>query len=123
MRRKGVALGALLLAGCSSSADDVLDAWKAAGESPSGFTDVGEKLPGGKCQAGKVSGLEATVCLFDGAEQAKKAEEAGWALIGDAVGSTVVSGKWVLVVSDPRKEDPSGRRMNALVKTYQQKTR
>lgn len=122
MLRKGFPLLALLLAGCSSSADDVLDAWKAAGETPSGFTDVGEKLPGGKCKAGKVSGLDATVCVFDSAEKAQKAEEGGWALVGTAVGSAVVSGKWVLVISDPRKEDPSGRRMNVLVKAYQKKT-
>ncbi|RKH60910.1 hypothetical protein [Corallococcus llansteffanensis] len=123
MLRKGFPLVALLMAGCSSDADDVLDAWKAAGESPSGFTDVGEKLPGGKCKAGKVSGLDATVCIFDSAEKAKQAEETGWGLIGNAVGSTVVSGKWVLVIADPRKEDPSGRRMNVLVKAYQKKTR
>ncbi|RKH07773.1 hypothetical protein D7V97_21020 [Corallococcus sp. CA053C] len=122
MLRRGLPLVVLLMVGCSSSADDVLDAWKAAGESPSGFTDVGEKLPGGKCKAGKVSGLDATVCVFEGSEQAKKAEEGGWALIGTAVGSVVVSSKWVLIISDPRKEDPSGRRMNVLVKAFQKKT-
>ena len=114
---------ALLMAGCSSGADDVIDAWKAAGETPSAFTDVGEKLPGGKCQAGKVSGLDATVCVFDSAEKAQQAEEAGWKLVGNSVGSTVVSGKTVLVIADPRKEDPSGRRINTLVKAYQKETR
>ncbi|WP_241758918.1 hypothetical protein [Pyxidicoccus parkwayensis] len=116
-------LWALLVTGCSSGTDDVLDAWKAAGETPSAFTDVGEKLPGGKCQAGKVSGLDATLCTFDNAEKAKQAEEPGWTLVGNSVGSSVVSGKRVLVIADPRKEDPTGRRINALVKTFQKESR
>lgn len=123
MRRMALPLVALLVAGCSSGADDVIDAWKAAGESPSAFTDAGEKLPGGKCQAGKVSGLDATVCVFDSAEKAQQAEEAGWKLVGNAVGSSVASGKLVLVLADPRKEDPSGRRINTLLKAYQKETR
>lgn len=123
MRSKTFPLWVLLVAGCSSGTDDVLEAWKAAGESPSGFSDVGEKLPGGKCQAGKVSGLDATVCAFDNAEKARQAEEAGWALVGNAVGSCVASGKLVLVIADPRKEDPSGRRINTLLKAYQKETR
>ncbi|RKH23209.1 hypothetical protein D7Y13_29500 [Corallococcus praedator] len=123
MRRTLLPLMALVLAGCSRDADDILDAWKAEGEAPSGFTDVGEKLPGGKCKAGKVSGLEATLCSFDSAAKADQAQAAGWSLVGDAVGSAVVSGKWVLVIADPRQEDPSGRRINALVKLYQDKTR
>ena len=113
----------LLVAGCSSGVDDVVDAWKAAGESPSAFTDAGEKLPGGKCQAGKVSGLDATVCVFESTEKARQAEEAGWKLVGNSVGVAAASGKLVLVIADPRKEDPSGRRLNALVKAYQEETR
>nr|WP_216612325.1 hypothetical protein [Myxococcus xanthus] len=114
---------ALLVAGCSSGVDDVVDAWKTAGESPSAFTDAGEKLPGGKCQAGKVSGLDATVCVFESAEKAQQAEEAAWKLIGNSVGAAAVSGKMMLIIADPKKEDPSGRRLNALVKAYQEKTR
>jgi len=123
MRRAAYPLMALLVTSCSSGTDDVIDAWKAAGESPSAFTDAGEKLPGGRCQAGKVSGLDATVCVFDSSEKARQAEEAGWKLVGNSVGSAVVSGKRVLVIADPRKEDPTGRRINALVKAYQQETR
>lgn len=122
MRRAALPLMALLVTGCSSGVDDVLGAWKAAGETPSAFTDAGEKLPGGKCQAGKVSGLDATLCTFDSADKAKQAEDKGWELVGNAVGSSVVSGKMVLVIADPKKEDPSGRRINALVKAFQKET-
>ncbi|WP_342381893.1 hypothetical protein NVS55_07725 [Myxococcus stipitatus] len=123
MRRAALGLVTLLVAGCSSGVDDVVAAWKAAGESPSAFADVGEKLPGGKCQAGKVSGLDATVCVFESQEKARQAEEGGWKLVGNSVGAAAVSGKMVLVVADSRKEDPSGRRLNALVKAFQAETR
>lgn len=123
MRRAALGLVMLLVVGCSSGVDDVVAAWKEAGESPSSFVDAGEKLPGGKCQAGKVSGLVATVCVFESVEKAQQAEEAGWKLIGDSVGAAVVSGKMVLIVADPKKEDPSGRRLNVLVKAFQKETR
>lgn len=43
--------------------------------------------------------------------------------MGNAVGSSVASGKTVLVIADPRKEDPSGRRITPRVKAYQKETR
>lgn len=124
MRTILISLGAaVLLAGCANKTDGVLEAWKAAGETPGTFTDAGEKLAGGKCQAGTVSGLQTTLCSFDAAEKAKAAEEAGWKLVGENVGTSVASGKLVLVLADPRKEDPSGRRINTLVKAFQKQTR
>ncbi|MFY0576266.1 hypothetical protein ACN28S_19610 [Cystobacter fuscus] len=123
MRRGLSCLGLLLLAACSSGSEDVIAAWKKAGHTPGEFKDVGEKLPGGKCVAGRVAGLDATVCDFSEAEQARKAEDAGWELVGSAVGSSIVSGKVLLVVADSRKEDPSGRRINDVIRTFQQTTR
>jgi hypothetical protein len=123
MRRKLSCLGLLLLAACGNGTKDVLDAWREAGQPPGEFKDVGEKLPGGKCFAGKVAGLDATLCDFKEAELAKKAEDEGWALVGNAVGSSVASGKVLLVIADPRKEDPSGRRLNELIETFQRTTR
>jgi hypothetical protein len=123
MRRKLSCLGLLLLAACSSGTEDVIDAWRKAGQSPGEFKDVGEKLPGGKCFAGKVAGLDATVCEFKEAEQARKAEDAGWELVGNTVGSALASGKVLLVIADPRKEDPSGRRINDVIQTFRQVTR
>ncbi len=123
MRRGPWCLGLLLLAACSSGGEDVIAAWKKAGHTPGEFKDVGEKLPGGKCVAGRVAGLDATVCDFSDAEQARKAEDAGWELVGSAVGSSIVSGKVLLVVADSRKEDPSGRRINDVIRTFQQTTR
>ena len=123
MRRKLSCLGLLLLVACGGGTEDVLAAWKKAGQTPGEFKDVGEKLPGGKCSAGRVGGLDATVCEFKGTEQARKAEDAGWELVGNTVGSVVVSGKALLVIADPRKEDPSGRRINELIQTFRETTR
>jgi len=123
MRRKLSCLGLLLLAACSSGPEDIIDAWRDAGQSPGEFKDVGEKLPGGKCYAGKVAGLDATVCQFKEAELARKAEDAGWELVGNTVGSSLASGKVVLVIADPRKEDPSGRRINEVIQTFRKETR
>lgn len=123
MRRTLTCLGLLLLTACSAGSEDVIEAWKKAGQSTGEFKDVGEKLPGGKCVTGRVAGLDATLCDFKEAEQARRAEDAGWALVGNTVGSAVVSGKALLVIADPRKEDPSGRRINDLIQTFQQTTR
>jgi hypothetical protein len=123
MRRKLSCLGLLLLAACGSGTEDVLTAWRKAGQSPGEFKDVGEKLPGGKCFAGKVAGLDATLCDFKDVEVARKAEDAGWELVGNAVGSSIASGKVLLVIADPRKEDPSGRRLNELIQTFRRTTR
>ena len=124
VRVLGMAAATLLVAsGCSSDTDDVLAAWKAAGETPGEFKDAGAKLAGGECRAGRVSGLDATLCRFDSAEKARAAEEAGYALVGSAVGTSVAAGRLVLVLADPRKEDPSGRRINALAKAFQAEAR
>ena len=123
MRRKLSCLGLLLLVACSGGPEDVIEAWKKAGQSTGEFKDVGEKLPGGKCVTGRVAGLDATLCNFKEAELARKAEDSGWELVGNAVGSSVVSGKVLLVIADPRKEDPSGRRINDLIQTFRQTTR
>ncbi|HYO67293.1 MAG TPA: hypothetical protein VEU33_14550 [Archangium sp.] len=123
MRRTLTCLGLLLLAACSAGPEDVIEAWKKAGQSTGEFKDVGEKLPGGKCVTGRVAGLDATLCEFKEAEQARRAEDSGWELVGNAVGSAIVSGKVLLVSADPRTEDPSGRRLNDLIQTFQRTTR
>lgn len=120
LRWTGLLLGALVLGtGCSSGTDDVLKAWKASGQTPGAFTDAGAKLEGGTCREGSLSGLAALLCEFSDAEAATAAAEAGWALVGSDVGSSLASGKLVLVLSDPRKEDPSGRRLDSVIKTFE----
>jgi hypothetical protein len=114
---------ALLATACSSGTDKVSSAWKEAGLAPADFKEVGEKLPGGKCSTGKVSGLDVTLCEFNDAEAATKAEDAGLALVGSAVGSSLAAGKLVLVVADTRKEDPSGRRVNDVINIFRKKMR
>jgi hypothetical protein len=39
-------------------------------------------------------------------------------LLGGAVGSSVAAGKILLVIADPKKEDPSGRRLNELINSF-----
>lgn len=121
--RTAVLAAALLGAGCTSGADAVQEAWRKAGQTPGTFSDAGAKVEGGKCRAGSVSGLDATLCEFDSEDAAKQGAEAGWRLVGNTVGSSLASGKWVLVVADPRKEDPTGRRIDSVVRTFQAETR
>lgn len=125
MARRNTALLAAALLGlaCASDTDDVLEAWRKAGEQPGDFRDVGAKLEGGRCRAGQVSGLDVTLCELGDAEAAKKAAEAGWKLVGSAVGTSLAAGKLVLVVSDPRKEDPRGRRIDTLARAFQAEAR
>jgi hypothetical protein len=123
-RMRAAVLAAVLLgAGCTSGSDAVLEAWRKAGQTPGTFSDAGSKLEGGKCRAGSVSGLSVTLCEFESEEAAKKGAEAGWELVGNTVGSSLASGKLVLVVADPRKEDPAGRRIDSVVRTFQAETR
>lgn len=114
-------MGACLLAwgvGCSRADDKVLKAWESGGQTVSEFAKVEGRLEGGECREGRVSGLEALVCRFDGKDAATQAEDAAWKLVGSDVGSVLVRDRWLLMVSDPRKEDPSGRRINDVVETF-----
>jgi hypothetical protein len=110
----------LCAAGCSSPADSVTKAWKGAGHTVTDLKPAEKELAGGKCSAGAADGLDVTLCEYGDAEAAKKAEEAGFELVGKVVGTSVAAGKMVLVVADTRKEDPSGRRLNELVKVFRE---
>ena len=118
MTKRLIALTALTLVGCTSPVERVTKMWNEGGHSSTEFTDVGEKVRGGKCSAGTVAGMSATICEFASAEEAGKAQESGWELLGGAVGSSVAAGKILLVIADPKKEDPSGRRLNELINSF-----
>ena len=115
-------------AGCDDegggSAGDVIDAWKSAGLQPTAFEPAdGQKLGGGKCRAGNIGGLDATLCEYADDTAAKAAEGAGRAAIGENTGVSLAAGKVLLVVADRKNADPNGRRINQIAKTFQKRAR
>jgi hypothetical protein len=97
-----------------SSRDGVIAAWKKAGLEPSAFTPA--TTPVGKdCASGTVNKLDVLVCVFGTEQEAKAAEDPGFAWIGDATGTSRAQGSTLIVVADRRKADPSGRTINQLV--------
>ncbi len=101
--------------GAGGSRDAVLDAWKKGGLSPSAFTAATVTV-GKDCQTGTVGAIDVLLCVYPTAEEAKKAEEAGLAWVGDTTGSAQAAGTLLIAISDRRKSDPSGRTINQLMK-------
>lgn len=107
-----------LCPGCSNGVEKATQAWKKAGQTVGEFKKDEAPLSGAECSSGTVAGFPATVCEFADDEAAKKAEEIAFERIGTSVGSAIAEGKTLLVVSDPKKEDPSGRRLNDVIKAF-----
>ena len=122
MPRRALAMVVLFASGCSSPTDSVVKSWKSDGHTVGVFKSAAKVLAGGKkCSAGTAAGFDVTLCEFEAAEAAKAAEEAGFELVKGAVGTSVAAGTMVLVIADTRKEDPSGKKLNALVKSFRDK--
>jgi len=102
-------------AGGGNPRDAVIAAWKKGGLTPSPLTaatvDVGKD-----CQSGTVGAIDVLLCVFPSADEAKAAEEAGLAWVGNTTGAAKVSGAVLIGVADRRKSDPSGRTINQLLK-------
>jgi hypothetical protein len=106
------------------SASDVIEAWKSAGLQPTTFeTADGQKFGGGKCRAGNIGGLDATLCEYADETAARAAEGAGRSAIGENTGVSLAAGKVLLVVADRKNADPNGRRINQIAKTFQKRAR
>jgi hypothetical protein len=111
----------LVLAGCGKTAagDDqtgeVLAAWRKLGETPGTFEAVADRK---NCRAGRVGGLEATLCIYPDVAEARRAEGVAVGAIKDATGLALAEGKMLLVLADPARQDPSGKKMNALARTF-----
>ena len=114
----------LLAAACGGKKADgvsgAVEAWKKAGLEASAFSKVEGGDLGGACQVGVVGGLDVTLCEYADASAAKASEEKGLAIVGDATGASLASGKLLLVVADRRKADPSGKKLNQLTQTFRQ---
>ena len=117
MRR--VLLIALLAAACTkksgpTSRQGVIDAWKKGGLEPSAFTTAKTDI-GKDCASGTVNKLDVLVCTYATENDAKAAEEAGLAWVGDTTGASRAQGETLIVVADRHKADPSGRTINQIV--------
>jgi hypothetical protein len=76
-------------------------------------------IPGSTCQTGRVDGIEAAVCRFAGEGDAKAAEAAGLAWVGDAEsGVSIASGAHLLMLADRSSADPGGKRIDAIAKAF-----
>ncbi len=95
--------------------DAVLDAWKADKLAPSALTAASVAF-GKDCQGGTVEGIEVLVCNFASPAEAKAAEDAGLAWVGQATGASLARGAALVVLADRKKADPSGRTINRLMK-------
>ncbi len=111
-----------LLAACGKgeggAVADLVGGWQQAGLEPTPFQPVDGKALGGACRAGKVKGIDATVCEFDDADKAKRAEPAGLAQVGDATGASLAQGRLLLVLADRGRADPTGKNIKEIAKVF-----
>ncbi|HYX93374.1 MAG TPA: hypothetical protein VE782_17560 [Myxococcaceae bacterium] len=121
MKHSGWVAAAALLCACSSPLQKVQDAWKKAGHQVSELKPVERKIAGGNCSSGTVAGFEATLCEFDNETQATQAQASGLEVVADNVGASIAAGKLLLVVADRRKTDPTGRKLNEIIKVFHER--
>jgi len=94
---------------------DLIDAWKKAGLNPSGFAPA--KAQAGKdCRTGTVNNVEVLVCVFASPTEAKAAEDAGLAWVGETTGAAQAHGSLLIAVADRKKTDPNGKMINQMMK-------
>jgi hypothetical protein len=122
MRTILLVIAALALAACSKSGDKsatprdkVLDAWKAEKLEPSAMA-AAQVAFGKDCQSGSVESIEVLLCNFASPAEAKAAEDAGLAWVGQATGASQARGAGLVVLADRKKSDPNGRTINRLLK-------
>ena len=99
----------------SGARDAVIDAWKKGGLTPSPMTAATVAFAK-DCQCGTVGAVDVLVCVFPSAAEAKAAEDAGLAWVGDTTGASQARGAVLIAVADRRKSDPSGRTINQMMK-------
>jgi len=102
-------------AGGGGPREALIAAWKKGGLTPSPFTAATVTV-GKDCQSGTVGAIDVLLCVYPSAAEAKAAEEPGLAWVGEATGTSQVSGTMLIAIADRRKSDPSGRTINQLMK-------
>lgn len=102
--------------------DALIAAWKKAGLEVSPFTDADASAYSAQsCRAGTVGGVDVLVCSYDTGEDAAAAQDPALALLekgGATTASALTRGKKLLVVTDKRKADPTGRSINAITGAF-----
>src|SRR5215831_7728680 len=85
-----------------AAAPAVFDTWKQAGLNVSAFTPsaTSGKALGGDCQSGTVGGLDVVVCTYPDDAAAKRAEDKGFAAVGETTGVAMARGSMLLVAAD-----------------------
>ena len=99
----------------ATSRDGLLATWKQGGLTPSAFTPAHVSF-GKDCHGGTVGAVDVLVCSYATEAEAKGANDAAHAWIGEATGAVKPSGKLLIAAADRRKSDPSGRTINQLLK-------
>jgi hypothetical protein len=99
----------------ASARDAIVAAWKGDKLAPPALTAATVAF-GKDCQGGTVEGVEVLLCNFPTAADAKAAEDAGLAWVGQATGASQARGTALLVIADRKKADPNGRMINRLLK-------
>ena len=106
-------------AGAPPSDDALVAAWRKAGLEVSALTTVdGGPYSAATCRGGTVSGVDVVLCRYDSGEDARAAEELGLTAVGGATGAALAHGDRLLVVADRRKQDPSGRTIDAILRAF-----
>ena len=99
----------------ASARDAIVEAWKGDKLAPSALTAASVAF-GKDCQSGTVEGIDVLLCNFPTAAEAKAAEDAGLAWVGQATGASQARGAALVVIADRKKSDPNGRMINRLLK-------
>jgi hypothetical protein len=99
----------------SGPRQDLADAWKKAGLTPSAFQPAKASF-GTDCKSSTVGAIEVLVCVYPSAKEAKAAEDAALTWVGDTTGAAQAHGSLVIAVADRKKSDPNGKTINQLLK-------
>lgn len=104
--------------------DEVVKAWKSARLSPDPFTAV-DPVPyrAGYCAQGQVQQVEVIVCEYrddESLDRARKDFQEAWTKKGVRTGATARTGRTLVVVSDPKKADPNGKTIHALLQAVRE---
>ena len=118
---RATAMALVVLAACTGGAPAdpraaLVAAWDAKGLKPGPLEPAAGSVVGADCKTTHVNALEILLCSYKTPAEAKAAEDAGYAWVGEATGAVKASTSVLVAVADRRKTDPSGKTINQLMK-------